>query len=93
MFTSFKKEIEMLIECLLGYQDYLDSQNKKIYTKNSQTLKKVWPIQKRAAWKKSCEIKGGGPEVAVVSDNGKIFNNNNSGKFVLLIQKFTWIVL
>ena len=30
MFASFKKEIEMLIECLLGYQDYLDSPNKKM---------------------------------------------------------------
>jgi len=30
LFASFKKEIELLIESLLGYQNYLDSQNKKM---------------------------------------------------------------
>ena len=33
--------------------------------KNSQTVKKVRPMQKRQH-EKSCEIKGGGPEVAVM---------------------------
>jgi len=33
--------------------------------KNSQTIKKVQPMQKRQH-EKSCDIKGGGPEVAVV---------------------------
>ena len=27
------------------------------------------------------------------SDNSKIFNNNNSGKFVLPIHKFTWVIV
>ena len=30
MFASFKKQIKLLIESLLGYQNYLDSQNKKM---------------------------------------------------------------
>ena len=34
--------------------------------KNSQAVKKLRPMQKKAAWK-SCEIQGGGPEVAVMA--------------------------
>jgi len=38
-----------------------------IYTKNSQTVKKGAAHAKKSSMKKlSCEIKGGGPEVAVV---------------------------
>jgi len=36
-----------------------------IYTKTAKLYKKLWPMQKRQH-EKSCEIKGGGPEVAVV---------------------------
>jgi len=36
-------------------------------------------MQKRQHEK--CEIKGGSPEVTWWSDNGKTFNNNNSGEF------------
>jgi len=39
------------------------------------------PVQ-NGQCEKSCEIKGGGQEMAViVKADGKIFNNNNSGEF------------
>ncbi|XP_065883057.1 uncharacterized protein [Dysidea avara] len=42
MFVSFKKEIELLTESLLGYQDYLESQNKKIRLSHNSCV----PIRK-----------------------------------------------
>jgi len=47
-------------------------------TQNSQAVKKMQPMQKKQH-EKSCEIQGGGPEVAVMVD----FNIINSGKFWL----------
>ena len=46
---------------------FFSNKNKRLVksTQNSQTVKKVWPMQKRQH-EKSCEIKGGSPEVAVV---------------------------
>jgi len=41
----------------------------------------VWPVQ-NGQCEKSCEIKGGSQEMAVmVQVDGKNFNNNNSGEF------------
>ena len=49
--------------------------------KNSSIVKNVWPCSKWPVWK-SCEIKGGSQEMAVmVLVGGKKFNNNNSGEF------------
>ena len=42
----------------------------------------------KAAWKKLWWRPRSG-----CGDKGKIFNNNNSGKFVLPIHKFTWVIV
>ena len=44
----------------------------------------------KGQYEKSCEIKGGGQEMAVmVQVDGKNFNNNNPGQFVLPHPSFT----
>ena len=55
--------------------------NSDIYSKQPGCKKRCHPIQ-NGQCEKSCEIKGGGQEMAVmVCIDSKNFNNNNSGKF------------
>ena len=46
-------------------------------------------MQKKSSMKKVVKSKVSTQKWRWWSDNGKIFNNNNSGKFVLPIHKFT----
>jgi len=53
--------------------------------KNSLAVKKNALLKMASVKRKRCEIKGGSQEMAVmVKVDGKNFNNNNSGQFVLL---------